>query len=97
MMAHDERELEAYIEEQHRQMVEASGLSLEEFDRQEEERYEAHLLEEASVRINGLSQCHECGEYSLHTTSRRTRQYGGGWDTYIECVNPECRHADIFV
>jgi hypothetical protein len=38
--------------------------------------------------------CPVCGA-ALDVTSHRTRQYGGGWDTFTRC--PSCGHADAYV
>ena len=35
-----------------------------------------------------------CGT-ALETTRHRTRNYGGGWDTFVKC--PSCSYAEVYV
>jgi hypothetical protein len=39
--------------------------------------------------------CPKCGG-AINVSTKPTRQYGGGYDTYEQCLNPECDYAEVF-
>ena len=74
-----------------------SSEDAEAFAAYEEERELEYELEMEALRHNGFRRCWECQEFSMLETSRPTRNYGGGSDTFYCCANPECQHVEVCV
>lgn len=64
-----------------------------------EERYYKHLEEEEELiqQHGGLHRCPVCGEFSVKITTKHTRNYGGGTDTFYKCQNLQCEYAEVCV
>jgi hypothetical protein len=50
----------------------------------------------AELACGGMNICPGCGCRSLKKRAVPTRNYGGGWDTYEECMIP-CGYQEVFV
>jgi hypothetical protein len=68
--------------------------------RRDERAYEAAMIEmerdhDEEVRT-GYRVCPKCGLRKVKASSRYTRQYGGGYDTFEKCENPACDYAEVW-
>ncbi len=65
-------------------------------DHENDPAYIAYLAEcEEDMRLG--CKCPKCGERKIVTTTTRTKNYGGGFDTYDKCNASGCDYAEVFV
>jgi DNA-directed RNA polymerase subunit M/transcription elongation factor TFIIS len=58
---------------------------------------EMEAEEEARVASGGLELCPTCEQRSVKVTTKYTKNYGGGWDTFYKCQTEGCTYWEVCV